>query len=451
MHLPAFLSDLTIPLLEYHRRTHEWYRLMRPENPLIYDEDHQVWIVIGYAEERMIRTDYTTFSSAAPHRISGMDITSLDTTDPPRHTQLRNLVTQAFSVRTIAGIASEVEAIVDNLLDQALERGHMDWVTEMAHPLPLIVVAHLLGLPEENWPQYRDWADALVNQRENWANAAQNLGQVFTQAIEDHQEHPRQDVLGLLLSAEIDGERLGFMDVLSFCGSLFVAGYITTANLLGNAVLTLNQHPDMFDLLRNKPDLLPNAVEEIMRYMDPIRGLPIETKLVQGRYATTDANVGGQLIRKGDSIIPNHLAVNFDDRVFTQPERFDITRTPNRHQTFGHGIHYCLGAPLVRLETQIALKAMLNKMAGVQVILPEKVEQFNSYFSFGPKELPIIFQRPTNYVHGIQTHARVPASDTGSCPVKHETAEANPAICPVNHGKNLSDEVQSPGKISPVR
>jgi cytochrome P450 len=432
MHLPAFLNDMTIPQLEYHRRTHEWYREMRSEHPVIFDEDHNVWMVIGYAEERQVRNDYTTFSSAAPHRISGINITSLDTTDPPRHTQLRNLVTQAFSARTITGITADIEKIVNDLLDKALERGHMDWATELAHPLPLIVVSHMLGLPEEDWPHYRDWADALVNERENWAQAAQNIGTVFAKGIEDHQNNPKEDVLGLLLKAEVDGERLEFMDVLSFCGSIFVAGYITTANLLGNAVLSLNQHPEVFGHLRDNPELLTGAVEEMMRYMDPIRGLPIDAKLVQGRYATVDTQLGGQLIRKGDSIILNHLAVNFDDKVFVEPERFDITRSPNRHQTFGHGIHYCLGAPLVRLETKIALKVMLEKMANIQVLQPEKIEQFNSHFSFGPKQLPIVFEPKHSQSHFVLTPAGLPVA--GGCPVAHGSSEvAQAGVCPVKH------------------
>lgn len=422
MHLPAFLYDLTIPILEYHRRTHEWYRAMRPDHPLIFDEDHQVWVVIGYAEERLIRNDYKTFSSAAPHHLNGLAVTSLDTMDPPRHTQLRSLVTQAFSARAITNVASEVAEIVDDLLKPALERGSMDWTAELAHPLPLRVVSRMLGLPEENWPQYRDWADALVNGRENWMQAAQNLGTVFAKGIEEHQSQPKQDVLGLLLNAEVDGERLGFMDVMSFCGALFVAGYITTSNLLGNAILCLDQHPAAFEQLRQRPDLLPGAVEEMCRYMDPIRGIPTDARLIQGRYATVDTYLGGQLIRKGDSLILNHLAVNCDEQTFPEPQRFDITRSPNRHHTFGQGIHYCLGAPLVRLEMATALRAMLEKMTDVRVIQPDKIEQFNSYFSFGPKQLPIVFQRKTAHVSFpvMQSHSSLATGNMGSCPVKHE-------------------------------
>jgi cytochrome P450 len=308
MHLPAFLNDVTIPLLEYHRRAREWYRSLRPEHPVFFDEDHQVWVVIGYPEGLRVRDDHATFSSA--HNIRELDFSTIAGMDPPRHTQMRSLVTQALSARTIAKMAPDVEAITHDLLDQAFEHEQVDWVAELAHPLPLQIVAQMLGLPKEDWPLYRNWTDAAVNQRDNWAQASQNFGQLFTQAIEEHKRQPKQDVLGLLLTAEVDGQRLSFLDVIGFCFTLFVAGYITTANLLGNAILCLDQHPESLALLRANRDLVPRFVEEIVRYMHPFRGVPSDIKLVEGRYVTADTQLGGQLIRKGDFVKVDHLSIS---------------------------------------------------------------------------------------------------------------------------------------------
>jgi len=390
MHFPAFLHDQTIPVLEYHRRLREWLRMMRAEHPVAYDEDHQVWMVFRYEDGLRVQNDYATFSSA--HFTGDTSFPSIAGMDPPRHGQFRSLVTQALSARTIAEMAPEVEALTTELFDRVIHTGKMDWVADVAHPLPVLVISQMLGLPREGWREYRQWADAMVNQHPGWSQSVQNFWGVFHGAIEAHQQKPQHDVLGLLIAAEVDGQRLNLMELMGFCFTLFVAGYLNTANVLGNAVLCFLEHPEALEQIRQTPTLLPRAIEEIIRYMPPTQEIPGDVKFAEGRMVTTDTSLGGQLIRAGEFVKVDHLSVNFDESVFTDPERFDITRNPNRHQSFGHGIHFCLGAPLARLEARAALGAMLGRLQNLRVVQDEPLLRFESQLVFGPRRLPLVFQ-----------------------------------------------------------
>jgi cytochrome P450 len=389
MRFPAFLNDLSIPLLDYHRQLCEWSRVMRDEHPVAWDDDQQVWIVFRYEDGLRVRTNYEVFSSA--YNLGDTDFPSIAGMDPPRHTQMRSLVTQALSARTIAAMESQVEAITNDLFQRVLPAGEMDWVTDVAHPLPVQVITKMLGLPFEDWAQYRQWADMIVNQRPDWSQAVQGFWQVFTKALEEHQQHPQQDVLSLLIDARVDGQSLTYMELIGFCFTLFIAGYITTANLLGNAILCFNEHPETLAQLRQEPALLPKAIEEVLRYMHPVRGNP-GVKLVEGRMTTVDTMLGEQFIPAGQHIRIDHFAMNFDERAIANPEQFDIQRNPNRHQGFGHGIHFCIGAPLARLEAKIALGAMLERLHDLHLLQHEPVRQFDSHLFLGPQSLPLTFQ-----------------------------------------------------------
>lgn len=391
MQIPPFLKERTTPLLEFHRVLRDWYRMMRAEQPVVYDEEHQIWLVFRYEDALAVRNDYKTFSSVT--NIASTEIASIAGVDPPRHTEMRSLITQALSARTMAGMEPQVREIVRELLDRVLPTGEMDWVTDLAHQLPIRVIASMLGLPGEQCTQYREWADTLLNQRADWMGAAQNFWGVFIQAIEEHQQHPKNDILDLLIAAEGAGKRLSFTDLIGFCFTLFMAGYITTTHLLGNAMLCFEQYPESLTRLRQQPELLPSAVEEVLRYMHPIRGLPGDVKLVEGRAATVDTTLHGQRIRTGEHVRIDHFSINFDEDIFSDPDRFDIERNPNRHQGFGHGIHFCIGAPLARLEARIALGTMLERTRDIYLVNTEPIKQYESELYFGPKHLPIAFRQ----------------------------------------------------------
>ncbi len=395
MHLPSFVSDLTLPPLEYQRQMRAWCKEMRATSPVAYDEDHAVWIVFRHSDVVRVLGDYATFSSAQLLKskdgiaIEG-NTPSIIAMDPPRHQQLRALVTQAFSARTIAAMSPQVSAITEELVNNVLSAGEMDWMADIAVPLPVIVIADMLGLPRDGWRQYKAWTDALINRSPDLPEAIQQFHGLFAQAIESRQQQPQDDILSRLLVSEVEGQRLSYQDVIGFCYTLFVAGNITTTNVLGNAMLCFDAFPEALARLREHPELVPSAVEEILRYMPPFRAGPSD--LVAGRTATTTVTLGDQRIAVGDRVQVNHVSANFDEQQFPDPERFDIGRSPNRHLSFGHGIHFCLGAPLARLEIATVLHALLQRFRSVRVVHEVPLEQSPSMTIFGPKRVPLVFQ-----------------------------------------------------------
>jgi len=263
-------------------------------------------------------------------------------------------------------------------------------MTDLANPLPVIVIANMLGLPVEEWPNFKQWTDAIVNESPEAQQASSRFSQYFAEAIKQRQEQQGSDILSLLIASEVDGEHLTYEDLMSFCFTLFIAGNITTTNVLGNAMLCFNEHPEALARLRQQPELIPTAVEEVIRYMSPFRAGP--NGLVMGRVAKTDVEVSGQLVRKGDFVQVNRLSANFDERQFPDPERFDIGRTPNRHQSFGHGIHFCLGAPLARLEVRIVLEKIAQKFQTLRIAPGAQLKQAQSMLIFGVQSVPVEFQ-----------------------------------------------------------
>jgi len=392
--LPAFLSEYSISPLEYHRLAREWTQEMRVFHPAIYDERHTSWLIFRYDDTARVRSDYTTFSSESmvnEGQYGNSGNTTVASMDPPRHTQLRSLVTQAFSARTIAQLASQVESITKDLFGQVRSAGEMDWVADLANPLPVIVIADMLGLPREEWPNYKAWTEDIVHNSPNRPNASRQFAMTFAKAVEDHRRQPRQDVLNLLMNAEVDGQRLSFEQMRAFFVMIFVAGNITTTNMLGNAILCLDEHPEEYARLQQNPALLNSAIEEILRYMPPVR--VGASDLLDGRRVAKDVYLGGQLIHEGERVALNSLPANFDPDHFPEPDRFDITRSPNRHLSFGHGIHFCLGSPLARLELKIVLGMMLEQLPGLRRIREEPIQLVNSSLMFGARCLPVTFQR----------------------------------------------------------
>jgi cytochrome P450 len=340
-----------------------------------------------------VQSDYTVFSSenTLGNKPEGeQSSTSIIEMDPPRHRKMRSLITQAFSARTIAGMSAQIEHIVDELMDKFITDRECDWMTDLANPLPVIVIANMLGLPIEEWPRFKVWTDAIVNESTETPEALWNFAKHFMQAIEERRSQPRSDILSLLLASEVEGERLSYEDLITFCFTLFIAGNITTTNVLGNAMLCFNEFPEELERLRQHPELVPSAVEEIIRYMPPFRAGP--NGMVLGRMVKSDVEVCGQLVRQGEVIQVNRVSANFDERHFADPERFDIGRHPNKHQSFGHGIHFCLGAPLARLEIRIVLEKILQKFQSLRIAPGAQLKQAQGMIIFGVQNLPMEFK-----------------------------------------------------------
>lgn len=389
MKLPSFLNDVSISPLEYHRLALAWCKEMRQASSVAYDEEKEVWLVFRYDDAVRVRGDYKTFSSEhmLPAGRGGGDIMLMD---PPRHGQLRSLITKAFSTRTIALMVPLIERIVDELIDRVQANGEMDWMSDMANPLPVMVISYLLGLPLEEWRQFKAWTDALMSFNPAMMQAEQHFIPYFVKAIEERRKAPGNDILSLLVTAEVDGERLSFPDLMSFCFTLFIAGNVTTTNSLGNAILCFDQHPEELERLRQHPELVPSAVEEVLRAMPPGRVGP--NGIIDGRIATTDVQFGDQLIREGDRVLTVSLSNNYDESQFSDPERFDIGRQPNHHLSFGYGIHFCIGAPLARLEMKVALSKMLQRLPELHLLHDEPLHVIDSPVTFEPKRLPVAFQ-----------------------------------------------------------
>jgi cytochrome P450 len=339
-------------------------------------------------------SDHATFSSdesryAPPEYRDTSPITSsILRMDPPRHRQLRSLVSQAFTPRMVAQLEPRIREIVTGLLDQVEANDKMDVIDDLASPLPVTVIAELLGIPTELREDFKRWSDALVSgdeettQEENQAfmQEIQGMFGYFSQVLAERRAHPQDDLVSALQVAEVDGEHLSDQELLGFCGLLLVAGNETTTNLLGNLILCLDENPGVVEQLRANRALVPAAVEEAVRYYSPVKTMM--------RYTTTETTIGDKHITAGQAILPWFSSANRDEAEFPEADRFNVERESNRHLGFGRGIHFCLGAPLARLEVKSALNIMLDRLPGTWQVADVPLEPLPSFIVFGTKHLP---------------------------------------------------------------
>src|SRR6266567_2482789 len=373
-----------------------WYRSMREKQPVYYNPQYHYWQVFRYEDVQRVLSDYTSFSSVFGGGDQDHDplSSSLISMDPPRHRQLRNLVTQAFTPRSVAQLSERITTIVNQLLDQVAATattattattGHMDIIDDLAYPLPVIVIAEMLGIPQEDRERFKVWSDVVVGAtypEEGDTQAA--MSKYFLDMIEQRSRERKDDLISALLDAQIDGQHLDLRELLGFCILLLVAGNETTTNLLGNALLCFDEHPEVIEQLRAEPALIPGAIEEVLRYRSP----------VQYMYRRTVANttIRDQEIRAGQMVLAWIGSANRDEAQFPNPDSFDIRRTPNRHIAFGHGIHFCLGAPLARLEAKIVLTMLLERFHEIKRVPGVALEATGSDIVYGVKHLPITFR-----------------------------------------------------------
>src|SRR5216684_4407578 len=361
-----------------------WFRTMRESKPISFNEQHNEWAVFDYDDVQRVLSDYSTFSSEYMGTDSPIG-SSIISTDPPRHRQLRSLVTQAFTPRTVAQLTPRITAIVNELLDGAAPSGRMDVIDDLANPLPVIVIAELLGIPAADRERFKYWSDVVVGAVPSGGrNPQMEMGQYFLQMIEQRRQEPADDLISALLDAQVDGQHLNQLELLGFCILLLVAGNETTTNLIGNAILCFDEQPEVMEQLRAEPVLVPGAIEEVLRYRSPVQFMY--------RRAVADITIRDQEIQAGQTVLAWIGSANRDEAQFPDPDRFDIRRTPNRHIAFGHGIHFCLGAPLARLEAKIALIMLLERFHEIKRVPGVQLEPIGSNLVFGVKHLPITFR-----------------------------------------------------------
>ncbi|GHO73513.1 putative cytochrome P450 YjiB [Ktedonobacter sp. SOSP1-85] len=364
-----------------------WYRHMREHAPVTYSEQHQQWMVFRYDDVKRVLSDYEAFSSEVEsegHTLTPMDV-SLVALDPPRHRHLRALITQAFTPRIVTQMTARIEQLVNALLEKHASRGEMDIIDDLAYPLTVTIIAEILGVPASDRARFRHWSDLLAGVAPfDGSDFMGEMSAYFSHMLDEHRSEPREDLISSLLAAQVGGEHLSTLELLGFCILLLVAGNVTSTHLLGNVFLCFDEFPHLLDDLARDLMLLPGAIEEVLRYRSPLRFM--------FRVAKKDTHLGGQSIYAGQWISAYIASANHDEAVFSHPERFDITRMPNPHLSFGHGVHYCLGAPLARLETRIVLEIMLQRFSSIQRHPGSTLESLDPQgFMQGAKHFPIVF------------------------------------------------------------
>ncbi|GHO44923.1 cytochrome P450 [Ktedonospora formicarum] len=389
----------TKPNREELTASYDWYRQMRETQPVFFDPNIQAWHLFRYDDVARVITDHATFSSEqnrfvpAEYRDVSPISSSIVRLDPPRHRKLRNLVSQAFTPRMVAHMELRIKEITSELLDQVQAQGEMDVIRDLAYPLPVTVIAELLGVPTERREDFKQWSDAFVSgdaeateeDMQAGIQASRDMVDYFTQVFEERRAHPHDDLVSALLLAEVDGERLSNEELIGFCVLLLVAGNETTTNLIGNAILCLDENPGTVERLRANRELVPGALEEALRYYSPVKLVP--------RWAVSETTIGEQRIEAGQMLFAWVPSANRDEAQFHNADQFTLERETNRHLGFGHGIHFCLGAPLARMEAKIALNAMLDRLSGSWHVSDVPLSPIKSMSAFGVKNLPLTWEK----------------------------------------------------------
>ncbi|KYH27046.1 cytochrome P450 119 [Halalkalicoccus paucihalophilus] len=376
-----------------------WYREMRENAPVRYDPGRNSWDVFRYADVKRILDDDSTFSvdpSKATDFVepegqgAGLILDTMLFEDPPRHDELRGVVEDSFRPRAIRELEPRIRELTREILDDTLEgEGEMDLVSEFAYPLPVVVIAELLGVPVEDRDRFKEWSDAIVSSAsdgeggEEFAERQQEvqreMGFYFLQLIEERRENPQDDLISTIATAEIDGEPLPREEVLGTCMLLLVAGNITTTNLITNAVRCFGEN-DLFGTYTDAGAVPRSAIEETLRYRAPVQAMT--------RIATEEVTMNGETIGAGERVIVWMGSANRDGRQFPDGDSFVPDRSPNQHLGFGHGTHYCLGAPLARLEAEVALSELFDRLTDVELVGTD-LEPTRSSFIYGVESLPL--------------------------------------------------------------
>ncbi|MFJ2033848.1 cytochrome P450 [Streptosporangium sp. NPDC087985] len=378
------------------------YSRIREQAPLVrgafLGSASPIWLATRYDDVKMVLSDPRFVNN--PANVPGMDVQNIREKElkargiPPEyaryvldsvldadgadHLRLRKLVSRTFTARRVSELRPRVEEITEDLLDRlaaTAQDGVVDLIEHFAYPLPITVICELVGIPEEDRPQWRKWGKALVTMEPGgFGTVLQEMIAHIEELIGRRRAAPGEDLLsGLIRTHDEDGDRLSDTEMVTMVLTLVLAGHETTAHLIGNGTAALLTHPDQLDLLRGEPELMPRAVHELMRWCGPVQG----TRM---RYAAEDLDVGGMPVKRGEAVMAMLVGANYDPREFDAPERLDITRQPDGHREnhvgFGYGLHYCLGAALARQEGEVAFEALLRRFPDLALaVKPEELER----------------------------------------------------------------------------
>jgi len=392
---------------------HHLFKVLRQQAPVYWHPDPVAggfWVLTKYEDLVKVSMNTSTFSSSRgitlESIVSPNQFPMMVTTDPPRHTKLRRLVSPGFTPRMISLLEPDIREIVNELLDSAIAKGECDFVTEVSSQLPLLVIARFIGVPKEDRHLIFEWSNALIGAMDpeysragtteaeaapapqQFVRRSENtiaaMASYLRRLEEERMREPKEDLVTVYLNAEVDGERLSDLERFAQFVLLTVAGNETTRNLISGGLLALTEHPEQMELLRSDLSLVPTAVEEMLRYVSPV--------MYMRRTVTRDTEFRGVPMKAGDRVTMWYISANRDEDVFPDPDAFIVTRQPNDHVAFGAGgPHFCLGASLARLEARVLFEELLSRPYDVEVVGP--VERMRSNFINGIKHMPVRFRR----------------------------------------------------------
>lgn len=388
---------------------HDWFTALRHEAPVFWHEGDDTvhvmqggggpfWAVTGYDDVVTVNRDNATFSSAErlvfmwdpdPDNLEQQRLLMLNM-DPPLHTRYRRLINKGFTPKMVSELESTMRKRTRDIIDRVAERGECDFVVDVASELPLQVIADLMGVPQDDRHKLFDWSNRMIGgedpeygiSEEMRQQASMELYAYASQLAEAKRAEPKEDLISVLTHAEVDGEQLTGLEIDLFFLLLSVAGNETTRNLISHGLVALLEHPDQLEHLRAHRNLVPSAVEEMLRWASPVMHFR--------RTATRDVELGGQQIKAGDKVVVWYISANRDETVFQDPFTFDVARSPNEHVAFGGGgPHFCLGANLARMEINVMFDEVLDRMHDMELTAP--VSRLRSNFINGLKHIPLKF------------------------------------------------------------
>jgi cytochrome P450 len=384
------------------------YHKLRSEDPVHWDRFLHTWVVTRYPDVLNVLHSFSADRTPSPEQLTAMGLSGLNAIakvmvkqmlfmDAPAHTRLRGLASVAFTPQRVRMLRTHIQEIADDLLDRVQGRGQMDVIADFAAPMPAIVTAEMLGVPTEDHSDLKKWsadfAEMLGNFQHNpdriprVLESTNNLTNYFRDAIAGMRENPREGLIHSFMTAELDGDRLSEEEIIANCVVTMVGGQETTTNLIGNGLLTLMRNPEQLARLRDNPNLIPSAVEELLRYESPSQHT--------GRIAREDVEIGGKQIRKGQAVMAIMAAANRDPERFPEPDELILDRPDNKHLAFGWSSHFCFGAPLARLEGQIAFETILRRLPNLEVVPGPLTWRTNSGLR-GLTALPVTFAPTQN-------------------------------------------------------
>jgi cytochrome P450 len=364
-----------------------WYKQMRMTNPVSIDEQDQLYELFRYKDVQAVLADPGRFSSKGLlGGEEGEERGSILVIDPPRHKKLRALVPQAFTPRAIAMQADHIRGIVNELLDESTTSDTLDVIRDLAIPLPIRVIAGMLGVPLSRQADFKRWAKGIASNSPEEAFASFRALDDYMRVLLAQKRKERQaDLVSALLDAGGDGEPLSEQEIVSFCGALLGAGLETTEHLIGNTLLCLDEHPSARAQVWADPSLVSGTIEETLRFRPVVHRI--------ARTVTRDTEIEGKPLKAGYRIFGWLGSANRDEEQWKDPEVFDIQRSPNQHLSFGSGIHFCLGASLARLEVRIFLEQIIERFKDIQRVREVPLQLVPSFGVYGVQQLPVRVQK----------------------------------------------------------